>query len=510
MDNFTTTIALVGIVIIVASLVSGALERSGLPLVAVFLGLGFILGPTGLGLIDVGLRSPVLEVLATLGLALVLFSDAVTLDTNDIRKQKRLTWRMLGPGTLIPAVVIAVAGWVILDLPIASAAILGAALASTDPVLLRSVLRSRALPNRVRTALRVESATNDAVLLPIIVIAMLALQPGDVTSQQVTQRAVGLLLLGPGLGALVGWVGIRLLATIRDRVGVRRDYESMYALGLAFTAFTAAEAVGGSGFLAAFASGLMISTQDIELCDCFLEYGEATAEMLLLLTFVAFGMSLIWTGLEVLDWRTVAFAAIALATRTLVLYPMLSGIGLEQRERRLIALFGPRGLSSLLFALLPVFADMPGAEYIFTVTCLVVLMSVIMHGGGIGVFLRRHAGPLRPAISVSIATAPAARRESSAVLAGAHPAQPQPPATAAGAVAGTASEAQPDRITIEELRQLNATGALVTIVDARAERSYGADEIQAVGAVRLPPEDAVRTATEIGLSHHGTLVVYCA
>ena len=486
MEHLTTTIALVGIVIVVASLLSGVLERSGLPLVAVFLGLGFVLGPTGLGLIDISLDSLVLQTLATLALALVLFSDAVTLETGEIRRQKRLTWRMLGPGTLIPAVLIALAGWWLLDIPPASAAILGAALASTDPVILRSVLRSKALPMRVRTALRVESGTNDVVLLPIVVMAMLLMRDGGVTRQEIVRSAIGLFLLGPALGALVGYVGIRLLASIRERVGVRRDYESVYALGLAFTAFAVAESVGGSGFLAAFASGFMISTQDVELCDCFLEYGEATAEMLLLLTFVAFGTSLIWTGLTVISWSTVAFAVIALMIRTVVLYPMLAGIGLEERERRLIALFGPRGLSSLLFALLPVFGGVPGAEYIFTVVCLVVMMSVVLHGGGIAVFIRRTADPVRPAATRS----PAARAIADRVA--------------------PANDAVPERITIDELRDLWSRGEPLTIVDARAERSYRADELQASGAVRLPPDEAVRTATDIGLSHHGTLVIYCA
>ena len=503
MEHFTTTIALVGIVIVVASLLSGVLERTGLPLVAVFLGLGFVLGPTGFGVVDVGLDSPALQTLAVLGLALVLFSDAVTLDTGEIRRQKRLTWRMLGPGTLVPAVLISLAGWWLLDITPAAAAILGAALASTDPVILRSVLRSRALPARVRTALRVESGMNDVVLLPVVVLAMLALREGGVTSQAVVRSALGLFLLGPALGAIVGWVGIRLLASIRDRVGVRRDYESMYALGLAFTAFAAAEAVGGSGFLAAFASGLMISTQDVELCDCFLEYGEATAEMLLLLTFVAFGTSLIWTGFTVVDANVVTFTVIALIARTVVLYPMLAGIGVEERERRLIALFGPRGLSSLLFALLPVFVGVPGAQYIFTIVCFVVLMSVIVHGGGIAIFIRHSATRMpRTTGERPIATAAAGAGRVAA-----------PPATVAPVLAAGAAVTDgsiPERVEIEELQELWSRGEPVTIIDARAERSFGVDGVQAAGAVRLPPDDAVRTATQIGLSHHGTLVIYCA
>ena len=103
------------------------------------------------------------------------------------------------------------------------------------------------------------------------------------------------------LGALVGWIGIVTLVRVRDSIGVRRDYESLYALGIAFTAFAVAEALGGSGFLAAFTAGLMIAAQDLELCDCFLEFGEASAEMFLLLTFVAFGASLLWSGIRVAD-----------------------------------------------------------------------------------------------------------------------------------------------------------------------------------------------------------------
>ena len=346
---------------------------------------------------------------------------------------------------------------------------------------------------------------NDVVLLPIVVIAMLMLAASTrgeaLTGRELGRAIVGLFLLGPALGAFIGWLGITALARIRDRIGVRRDYESLYALGLAFTGFAAAEAVGGSGFLAAFAAGFMVAAQDVELCDCFLEYGEATAEMLLLLTFVAFGTSLIWTGVTVADARTLLFAVFALTVRTVVLLPVLRGLGLEERDRKLIALFGPRGLSSLLLVLLPVFAGIPGTERLFTITCLVVLLSVLLHGTGIALFMRRTGQAQRvagsglrvagsdaaPAGPVSVATLdmlPATRRAPSADVS--------------------------DKITIGELGVLMASGEPVTIIDARAERSHRADDIQATGAVRLDPNDPVRSASALRLSQHGTLVIYCA
>src|SRR6185436_14378011 len=101
MESFTTTVALIGIVILVASLLSGVLEKSGLPVVAVFLALGAVLGPYGLDYVDIGFESPALHALAMLGLALLLFSDAVTLDLKAVREQRPLLWRLLGPGTII-------------------------------------------------------------------------------------------------------------------------------------------------------------------------------------------------------------------------------------------------------------------------------------------------------------------------------------------------------------------------------------------------------------------------
>src|SRR6185503_11372750 len=115
MESFTTTVALIGIVIVVASLLSGVLERTGLPLVAVFLALGALLGPYGLNLLDIGFESPALHALAMLGLALLLFSDAVTIDLKLVRAEKHLLWRLLGPGTLIPAALMAITAHFLLE-----------------------------------------------------------------------------------------------------------------------------------------------------------------------------------------------------------------------------------------------------------------------------------------------------------------------------------------------------------------------------------------------------------
>lgn len=499
MEQLVPILALVGGVIIVASLISGLADRNSVPLVAAFLALGVLLGPHALGLIDVGIDSPPLTVIATLALTLVLFSDAVSLDFREVRRWRRLAGLLLGPGTLVVALLVALAAWALLGVSPAAAALLGAALAATDPVLLRSAMRSPALADSARVALRLETGMNDVVVLPIVVFSILVLGRAGgegLTAASLAHHALGLLVLGPAAGAAIGSLGILALKGMRARFGVRRDFESLYALGLAFTAYAAAEALGGSGFVAAFAAGMMVAWQDVELCDCFLEYGEATAEMLLLLTFVALGLSLMWTGFAVLDLRTAAFAVVALSTRTVVMLPLLAREGLHARDRQVIAFFGPRGLSSLLYVLLAAFAGVPGAGHLFAVTALVVLLSVVVHGGGMAVLLRRHR---------AASHAP----EPEGIVHAADAALPAPGGSP-DLCAAASTPALPERITIAELEALRARGEPVSIVDARAERSWHADDIQAAGAIRLPPDDPVRGAEALRLAHHGTVVVYCA
>jgi sodium/hydrogen antiporter len=541
-ESLAAALAIIGIVIIVSALLSGLIERSGLPQVAVFLALGVALGPFGLRVLNVGLDSAALRVVATLSLALVLFTDAVSLNIAEVKRRGALALRLLGPGTLLTAALLALAGWLVLGLPAPGAAILGAALASSDPVLLRGLLRRRDIPADARHALHLESGLNDVVLLPVVIIAMAFLRQGSpLSGAGFAKLGLDLFILGPGAGIFVGLLGVAALDLIRRRIGVRRDYESLYSLGVAFTAFAAAEAVHGSGFLAAFAAGMTIAALDVELCDCFIEYGGVTAEMLLLFTFVLLGSYVIWTGLTVINGATLLFTAIAVLIRTPVYLLSLIRSGVDMRGRLLIAWFGPRGLSSLLLVLLPVFAGLPGGEQLFAICSLVVLVSVVLHGGAPMMLAqaarkrarREGAGIADGAVGATPATGPSAAQEGARID---HEApreeQPMAPISRGDTTAssedkdGAASinatmsrrlgaevdgaQVGSQRISLEELRRLWQAKEPVTILDVRTERSFEEDSLQAPGAVRMPPDHVAERARELGLKQESWLVAYCA
>lgn len=295
---------------------------------------------------------------------------------------------------------------------------------------------------------------------------------------------MNILILSPAAGTIVGLAAVGMLELVRKRIGVRRDYESIYSLGVAFAAFAAAEAVHGSGFLAAFAAGLTISALDVELCDCFLEYGETTAEMALMFTFVLFGTSVIWKGLGIIGTGTLLFVAAVFAARPIAFIPALLPARLSWKNRTLIAWFGPRALSSLLLVLLPVFAGLPQSEHLLTICCLVVLFSVLLHGLSPSLLIK-------PARSTQPAREPESpRKVESPIYA------PQP--------------RDPEYISIDEVKELQAHPGQGVIVDARSERSYDESDQAILGAVRLPPDQAVRTAAHVDIPKTAVLAVLCA
>lgn len=237
------------------------------------------------------------------------------------------------------------------------------------------------------------------------------------------------------------------------------------------------------------------------------------------------------------------FTVVALLARPVAFLIALARLPLDRPSRALIAWFGPRGLSSLLLVLLPVFAGLPGSERLFPICCLVVLVSVVLHGGA-PMLLSRGARKPAPAEAVPAGAEPGPPALAPVSAEGAPPpaipndaaAVTPPPVIAAEGVIATspaivatdgaaatpppavatdgAKTAEPplphgDRISLAELRRLQAAGEPVVLLDVRTERTYGASDQQPHGAVRLPPDHVAERAAELGLPRPSWLVAVC-
>jgi NhaP-type Na+/H+ or K+/H+ antiporter len=469
-----TAFGLIAGVLVVSALAAGLVERAPLSFPMLFLGLGFLLGDRGLGFISIGLDSNVLEVVAVVALALVLFLDAINLELTELRRDWLVPLLVLGPATLLVIGLLAGLGMLLLGLPVVLALLLGTILASTDPVVLRDVLRDLRIPRSVRRALSVEAGTNDIVVLPILLV-LIAVARAYLGGPAGWLVFLGqLFVLGPAAGFAVGAAGSWVMDRVDQRFRIRREYQSLYGIGLVLGAFVAGEAVGGDGFLAAFAAGVAVTVVNQTLCDCFLEFGQVIAEMTMLLAFVLFGALLSTMLGQVPLPATLALAGLAIFVIRPLAVRLVLGLGragLSRYARQFIAWFGPRGLNSLLFALLVVAQGVPGGEELFPVVGVVVLVSVVAHGATATPFSSWYA-----------------RKASQETLVEER--------------AGTAAELftqTPDdipRVTPSQLFDRLAGPHPPLILDVRSRSEYDRDGVRIPGSIRVLPDQVTEWAAD--------------
>ena len=483
MPDLETALALLAVVLIVSALASGIVERAPVSFPMIFLGLGFVLGERGLSVIHIDAHDPTLEAIAIISLSFVLFLDAVNLRFDEVGKEWRVPVLALGPGTLLTVAIVAGGAAVVLGTSLLESLLLGAVLASVDPVVLRDVVRDERIPRSVRLALKTEAGTNDLVVLPLIlVLSAIALGTIEGASGWLA-LLVRLFVLGPLAGVAVGLVSVWLIGRARARFDISREYRALYGVGGVLAAYVAGEAVGGSGFLAVFAAGAVVVATDYDLCDCFLEYGEVTAEMAMLLAFILFGALLSTLIGSVPLLRSLLFALLAIGmARPLAIGLVLRRARVSGPARLFIGWFGPRGLSSLLFGLLVVADGVPGAERLLALTGVVVVVSVVVHGTS--------ATPLASWYGRAVArTTLAEEREG----------------TAAGLFRHEPSAVP--RITVQELAARLAGPEPPVVLDVRSRSSYERDGARIPGDARVRPDRVAEWAA--GQGRERPVVTYC-
>ena len=471
MTDFVLAFGLIAVVLTITALVSGLVQRSPLSFPLIFLGLGLLLGEGVLGIIEIGPHDPALEIVATLTLSLVLFLDAVKLQIDELGKRWVTPALILGPGTGLIIGLGAVAMALLFGFPWVVAVIGGAVLASTDPVVLREIVRDRRIPRSMRQTLKIEVGMNDIIVLPVILvlIAVATDQASDTAGWLVL--LVKLLLLGPAIGFIIGGVGSWLVSKIDARMNIPREYQALYGVGLVLASYAAATTAGGDGFLSAFAAGLAVVLLNQKLCDCFLEFGEVTSEMAMLLAFILFGAAL--SG--IFDTVAVGSSVILAVLVIFVIRPSVLGLVLARARiswegHAFISWFGPRGLNSLLLALLVVNAGILGSELLLATIGVVVLASVLLHGA-----------TAVPAISWygKRAARETLREEREGTVSGllSHP-----------------DEAVP-RITTQGLKQLLDEPNPPLVLDVRSRSSYERDGERIPSGIRVLPDEVTEWAS---------------
>ncbi|WP_434603343.1 cation:proton antiporter [Pseudomonas sp. R1-7] len=377
-------LALLAAFLLTYSIFAGRFESRLLNGPLMFMLAGLILGPAFLGILQPRIDKDGLRILAELTLAIVLFSDAANANLKTLKAYEGLPLRLLLLGlplTMLSGWLVGI--WLFPQVPSLELAILATLLAPTDAALGKAVVSNPKVPASVREGLNVESGLNDGICVPVLLM-FLALLIEEQTRSPLS--VAGLLFIEElGIGAVTGVV-LTLIAWQLQRYSGQHQWQTpvwsqLMLPGLAVLCFAAAQAIGGSGFIAAFVGGLFASYLFTEEKHHLLKASEEFASLLSVVTWVVFGALVIpraWSSLTLEVWL---YALLSLTViRVLPVLISLAGSRFDLETRLFIGWFGPRGLASIVFAVMILEYPLEASRTLVAVAVCTVFLSVILHG----------------------------------------------------------------------------------------------------------------------------------
>lgn len=389
--DLNLALTIVGGLVLLVGLLSAPIKRSLLSAPLVALTVGVLVGPAGLGLLDLaawGKQETILEQAARLTVAISLMSVALRLPAGYPFKSWRSLAVMLGPVMALMWLASGLLAYFLLGLPFWLAMLVGAVITPTDPVVSSTIvtgdMAEEKLPTRLRNLLSGESGANDGLAYPFVFLAILMLErpASEALVHWLTLTLLWEVLAAVAFGALLGYAAGWLLQLAKNREVIEQPSFLAYTVALSLLVLGAAKLLGTDGILAVFAAGVALNTAvDTETENEQERMDEAVNRFFVLPIFVLLGMALPWGAWLELGWKGLALVGAVLLLRRL---PAVLAFGPLLRSVRgwsdilFLGWFGPVGVAALFYAALSVRET--GLEDVWVVGSLVICASVLVHG----------------------------------------------------------------------------------------------------------------------------------
>lgn len=374
-EDFAPALLVAAVVVLVGVLAVRLAGRLGLPSLLIYLGLGLVLGESGLGIEFES--ADLTQVLGLTALAVILAEGGLTTRWTSARA-------VLGPGVALATVgvgvsVVVTAGVVMLvfgaDLP--TALLFGAVVSSTDAAAVFASLRQLGLPSRVSRTLELESGFNDAPAVLLVIALSEALTDPGTGAIPVLIALIGYqLVAGMVIGLLVGVAGAWLLR--RSALPVSGLYP-LATVALCLTGYAGALVAHASGFLAVYVCGLVLGNSALRHRAATLGFAEGLAWLAQIGLFVLLGLLASPGRLLGVVWPAIVVGlALVLLARPASVVLSVMWFRIPWPEQAFLAWAGLRGAVPIVWATIPISMGVDDAEQIFdTVFVLVVIFTLI-------------------------------------------------------------------------------------------------------------------------------------
>lgn len=390
MALYETVLILVGVAVLGAVILPRLLSQRPLSFPLVYVAFGFVVFSLPLELpspnpIEQGMMA---ERLTELGVIVALMGAGLEIDREFGLRRWRSTWRLLAVTMPLTIAGSALLGWWMIELTIAHAVLLGAVIAPTDPVLASDVQVERpqeGVSDEVRFALTSEAGLNDGLAFPFTYMAMAMVTVGVAPENWLVEWVLVDVFYQIIVGVIVGWLIGKLLAMYLFQAPVTTKLAAVMAgaeaLAATFLSYGITEIAGGYGFIAVFVTAITIRSYepDHEYHHELYDFAEIVERLVMSILLVLFGGAIATGLLAPLTWQGVVVALVIV----FVIRPVAGIISLFDypTERNAIAFFGIRGIGSFYYLAYAVNnAGFPGAQIIWSIVGVVVIVSIVVHG----------------------------------------------------------------------------------------------------------------------------------
>ena len=386
-----TGLVIVGLTLLLVAAVSRPLSSTPITPAMVVVAVGVLVGPLVLNDLTVPPTSETVRTLAEATLAVVLFSDSSRVNLRALRREASVPVRLLGAGlplTVVLGGLVAVA--LFGSFSLSEAFILGVILAPTDAGLGSAVVTDTRLPQVVRQSLNVESGLNDGICVPLLLILLATVSGADGSHPlRVVVEQIGYGLLG---GLAAGALAAAVVILAGGRHLIDDAWRQIIPVAAAVLGYGIANALGGSGFIAAFVGGALFGLLAGDKTAGMMGFTEETGAALDSVTFLVFGAVLLGPAFKHVSWQIALYAVLSLTVVRMVPVAIsLWGTHARAPTVAFMGWFGPRGLASIVFAVIVEDAHLPHAATIVAATYLTVGLSVLVHGLSAAPLVGRYA-----------------------------------------------------------------------------------------------------------------------
>ena len=379
MDRINLVILVCAGLVVVSVFTSMLAFRAGAPLLLLFLAIGLLAGPDGLGGLVLADASNAF-LIGNAALAIILFDSGFHTSLKSYRQTAGAAVWLATAGVLLTAGLIALPAHLLLGLDWPMALLVATTLSSTDAAALFILLRVGGITIRVRvrSTLEIESGTNDPVAasLSLALVGLLGQHHAGGGLQMVADLARQL-----AGGTILGILGGTAIVVVVNRIRLEQGLYPVMVMGLAVAVYALTNLSGGSGFLAAYLAGLVAGNARLQASGSIRRFQDGITWLAQIGMFVTLGLLARPSHFSELATVSAGLAALLiLVARPVAVFLCLAPFHFTARERVFIAWVGLRGAVSILLAMMPSLAGVPGGDTVFEITFLVVVVSLALQG----------------------------------------------------------------------------------------------------------------------------------